>query len=281
VAVERTVSLSELDVVVSEAGVGGRPLLLLHGLTGAKEDFRDAVDRLADEGFWVVAPDQRGHGATGGPDDESAYTLDRFAADAVELVEALGWERTDVLGHSLGGMIAQVLVLDRPDLVGRLVLMDTAPGEVAGMDVEIMQLGVELCRAEGMAAVLAVMKMGDGALDTPAHQRLLAEVPGLEEWEDRKFLDSSAAMWSAMVTALIEPDDRTERLRAVSSPTLVLVGDQDTPFLEASRVLAEVIPDARLAVLPGGGHQPQLECPEAWWDELSAFLGAGVSASSP
>jgi pimeloyl-ACP methyl ester carboxylesterase len=172
-------------------------------------------------------------------------------------------------------------VLRRPDLVDRLVLMDTSPGPVGGLDPDIMRLGVELCRAEGMAAVLAVMKMGDGALDTPAHQRLLEEDPAWEAWEDEKFLGSSAAMWSAMISALIDPQDRTEDLRAVRSPTLVLVGDQDTPFLAASHTLAEVIPGARLAVLPGGGHQPQFECPEVWWEELSAFLRTDLSVSSP
>lgn len=280
-AAERTIALSELDVVVAEAGEGGRPLLLLHGLTGAKEDFRDCIDPLAAEGFWVVAPDQRGHGATGGPDDEAAYSLERFAADAVELIEALGWERTDLLGHSMGGMIAQTLVLSRPDLVGRLVLMDTSSGPVDGLDPDIMRLGVDLCRAEGMAAVLAVMKLGDGALDTAAHQQLLADSPGWEAWEDEKFLASSGAMWSAMISALIDPEDRIEDLRAVRSPTLVLVGDQDTPFLASSRAMAEVIPDARLAVLTGGGHQPQFECPELWWEELSTFLRAEFSVSSP
>lgn len=273
----RSIALPDVRLDVLEAGVGGRPFLLLHGLTGAKEDFRDVVDELASEGYWVVAPDQRGHGSSDAPDQESAYSLAQFAEDAAALIGALGWERTDLLGHSMGGMVAQVLVLDHPELVSRLVLMDTSPGSVRGMDPELMRMGVDLCRSEGLAAVQAVLKMGDGPLETPAHRRMVEEVPGWEEWEDAKFLAASPAMWSAIVTELLHVEDRLERLRSVAAPTLIMVGDQDTPFLEDSRRMAEVIPDARLAVIPDAGHQPQFENPESWWRALRGFLRETVS----
>ncbi|MCC6183143.1 MAG: alpha/beta fold hydrolase, partial [Microthrixaceae bacterium] len=62
-----------IDLTVAEAGVGGRPLLLVHGFTGAKEDFRDVVAPLAAAGHWVVAPDLRGHGAGPHPPGEDSY----------------------------------------------------------------------------------------------------------------------------------------------------------------------------------------------------------------
>ena len=63
-------------VAVAEAGVGGRPLLLVHGFTGAKEDFTDWLDPLAELGWHAVAPDQRGHGESSQPADEAAYSFD-------------------------------------------------------------------------------------------------------------------------------------------------------------------------------------------------------------
>jgi 3-oxoadipate enol-lactonase len=275
-AEQRTVHLGGIALEVTEAGPGGRPLLLVHGFTGAKEDFRDAVDPLADEGFWVVAPDLRGHGASSQPAGEGAYLLERFADDLVALMAELGWERADVLGHSMGGMVAQVLVLERPDLVGRLVLMDTCSGPVAGMDAGIMQMGIDLCRADGLDAVLAVSKMGDAALDSPAHQRMLTEVPGWAEFEDAKFLACAPDMWSSVVAQLITMEDRIDGLRAVGSPTLVVVGDQDRSFLGASSDLARAIPGASLVVVPDAGHSPQFENPDSWYDAVSAFLGSAT-----
>jgi 3-oxoadipate enol-lactonase len=270
----RTVDLGGINLELTEAGRGGRPLLLVHGFTGAKEDFRDAVDPLADEGFWVVAPDLRGHGASAHPAGEDAYLLARFAEDLVALLGELGWEQADVLGHSMGGMVVQVLVMARPDLVSRLVLMDTCSGPVAGMDADIMRMGIDLCRAEGLDAVLAVTKMGDAALDSPAHQRMLAEVPGWAEFEDAKFLACSADMWSSVIAQLLAMEDRLDALRAISVPTLVIVGDQDRPFLDASSELANAIPGAQLVVVADAGHSPQFENPLDWYDAVSAFLGS-------
>jgi len=269
----RTVELGDIRVEVAEAGRGGRPLLLVHGFTGAKEDFRDAIDPLAVEGYWVVAPDQRGHGASSHPEGESSYHLDRFVDDLIALMGSLGWDRADVLGHSMGGMVAQLLILRRPDLVSRLVLMDTCPGVIDGMDPEIMRLGVDLCRAEGLGSVLAVQKMGEAALETPAHRRMVAEVPGWEAWEDHKLLACAPDMWSSVVLQFMAIDDRLDALRAVAVPTLVMVGDQDGPFLGASDDMVAAIGDARLAVIPDAGHSPQFENPSPWYRALSTFLG--------
>lgn len=273
-AEERTIAVGPVDLVVLEAGTGGRPLLLVHGFTGAKEDFRDVVDPLAAEGYWVVAPDLRGHGSSTQLPDEADYLLERFVDDVEGLVPALGWEQADVLGHSMGGMVVQVLALRRPELVSRLVLMDTGPGQVEGMDQEIMQLGVDLCRAEGLEAVLAVQQMGEPALDSAAHRRMLEEDPTLEAWETSKFLSCSPAMWASVVTQLMSVEDRLDALRGLAVPTLVIVGDQDTSFLAASEALAGAIAGARLVVVPDVGHSPQLENPTAWYDAVSSFLAS-------
>ncbi len=260
-----------VDLSIAEAGVGGRPLLLVHGFTGAKEDFRDAVAPLAAAGHWVVAPDLRGHGASEHPPGEDAYGLARFTSDVLGLLDVLGWDRFDLLGHSMGGMVAQLVTTTRPDAVERLVLMDTATGGVDGMDEDIMRLGIELCREQGLPAIAAVLEMGDKPLETPAHARMAA-VPGWTEWEAEKFLTSSADMWCAMVGELLLVEDRIEALRDLAMPVLVVVGEQDRPFRAVSARMAEVIPDARLVVVPDAGHSPQFEHPAAWYAAVSEFL---------
>ena len=97
--------------------MGGRPLMLVHGFTGAKEDFSDFLLRLAERGWHVVAPDLRGHGASDKPDDEGAYALPIFAGDVFALADTLGWSSFTLLGHSMGGMIAQHMLLAAPDRI--------------------------------------------------------------------------------------------------------------------------------------------------------------------
>lgn len=266
------VELAGIRLAALEAGVGGRPLLLVHGFTGAKEDFGDEVDRLASQGFHVVAPDLRGHGASDQPQEESDYSLSSFADDMWQLADLLGWRQFDLLGHSMGGMIAQVMVLDRPERVDRLILMDTHHGRLGRIDADLVALGIEMARTEGLAAIQAVLKMGADPIDSPAFHRVAAERPGYAEWSDSKMLACSPAMYAAMLALLESVPDRLEDLASVGSPTLVLVGELDEAFIAASDRIAAVVPQSELVVLPGGGHSPQFESTEAWRSAVDNFL---------
>jgi pimeloyl-ACP methyl ester carboxylesterase len=221
-----------------------------------------------------VAPDLRGHGASEQPEDEASYSLGRFAADLTALTEALGWQQFVLLGHSMGGMIAQQLVLSSPARVRGLVLMDTTHGPVDWIEPETFALGASMVRARGMRALMELqqsMREND-PLVTPAFMRLLRERPGYEEFCDNKLLASSPAMWQAMAPALLAQTDRLERLARVRVPTLVIVGEQDTPFVAHSERMAKTIPGARLVIVPEAGHSPQFENAGVWWEAITAFL---------
>ena len=125
-----------------------------------------------------------------------------------------------------------------------------------------------------MAAVQAVLEMGADPLANPAHDRVCRERPGYAEWSSSKMLNASAAMYAAMLPVFATADDRLERLAAVDHQTLVVVGELDEPFLEASRRMAEAIPAARLVVLADAAHSPQFEATEAWRNAVHDFVGA-------
>jgi pimeloyl-ACP methyl ester carboxylesterase len=174
----------------------------------------------------------------------------------------------------MGGMFTQLLAVEEPGRLDALVLMDTHHGSVPGLDWEILELGIELASTEGMdpvADIVAVMGEND-PLATPAHRRLIEERPDRKAQSDRNLRVASPAMYAAMLRALPDQVDRLERLSRVPVRTLVIVGEQDRPFLEASERMAETIPDARLVVIPDAGHSPQLEAPDAWWKAMSEFL---------
>jgi pimeloyl-ACP methyl ester carboxylesterase len=269
---ERVVALDGVELTVFEAGIGGRPLLLVHGYTGRAQDFEDYFDRLASAGWHVVAPDLRGHGSSGKPTHEADYSLDIFAADLLALVDEIGFEHFVVLGHSMGGMIAQQFVLAHPDRIDGMILMDTSH---AGLEVDpvLVEFGVEVARTQGIDAVADVMAtLEDDPLANDAYKRMVAEDPAYAARSDRNLRAVSPAMFASILQQMSQVPDRLDALASVSAPTLVLVGEQDTPFLDASRRMAEIIPGARLEVLPGGGHSPQYEAPEAWWAAVSGFL---------
>jgi pimeloyl-ACP methyl ester carboxylesterase len=111
-------------------------------------------------------------------------------------------------------------------------------------------------------------------LGTPAYERLLAERPGYREFCDAKFLTLARAMYTTMMVEIRDQPEQLERLAGVDAPTLVMVGEQDEPFLAPSRAMAATIPGAELVVIPDAGHSPQFENPDAWLAAMRSFLAA-------
>ncbi len=260
-----------------EATGSGPGLVLVHGFGGAKEDFALHVGALATT-HRVITFDHRGHGASDGPADLGAYSLDRLAADTVAVADAVGVERFRLLGHSMGGMVARRVVLAHPERVEALVLMDTSPGPVPGISVELVEYGARLALEKGMDALKRAQDELD-PLGSPAYRRLLVEQPGYKEFQDRKWAALSPYMWAALAMELATQPDQVDALRHVDTPTLVMVGEQDESFVGPSREAAAALPDAQLVVIAGAGHSPQFEAPADWREILLAFLD-GLDADS-
>ena len=271
---ERVVAVGNVRLSVAEAGAGQRPLLLVHGFTGAKEDFTPWLGALADAGWHAVAPDLRGHGLSSKPTAESAYTFELMAGDMLGLADALGWDRFVLLGHSMGGMVAQFMACAAPARLDGLILMDTTHRALDNLDPSLIDAAVSIVRGEGMAPLAAILAEQRGPLDTPANQRVLAEEPGYAEFCDRKFLATSPAMYAAMAPAFVTAADRLDSLAELPAglPVLVIVGEQDQPFRGPSAQMAARVGNASLAVISDAGHCPQFENSDGWWDALSGFL---------
>ena len=206
------------------------------------------------------------------------------AADLRALADALGWERFVLLGHSMGGMIAQHLLLADPGRLRGLVLMDTTHGAVDWVDADALALGASIVRERGHASA------DGGAERACATRTRSSRRPSCACSTSGPATPSSAtpscsrrapAMWLAMAPALLTQPDRLDRLADVDVPALVIVGEQDTPFVAHGERMAKTIPGARLAIIPDAGHSPQFENTDAWWAALGAFLERrGVTARS-
>jgi len=256
-------------------------MLVLHGGPGYDHAyFKPSPPALVDAAQ-IVYLDQRGQGRSARVPVESC-TVDQMADDAAVFCRTLGIERPSVLGHSFGGFVALHLALRHPDLVGSLILVDTAASsaDVDGAMERLEELyGLEVRTAAepvfgGDVSEEAMEKFG--RLVTPAYAHSPERVgPVLETWGRSTFTQEVASHFFGNLAALY---DVRERLGEISVPTLVMVGESDWLIPpSASRVIAEGIPGAELIVIAEAGHFSLVERPEAYADAVRRFLSTSGS----
>ena len=181
----------------------------------------------------------------------------------------------------MGGMIAQLLALAVPERLTALVLMDTTYADGRGHRARPRRAGRRGRPDRGLDRLFELLNEHDSPLTTEADRRVRAEREGYIAFGDRKLLACSPAMYAAMCRRAPGASDRLDALATLPMPTLVIVGEQDTPFLAPSRAMADAIPGAELVVVPDAGHSPQFEAPERWWDAVSGFLDRVHSPAPP
>lgn len=272
---ERRAEVRGVELVWDERGRGARPLVLLHGFTGFRQDFATHLDALSDVGR-TLAPDLPGHGASGRHEDPSRYGLDALAADLRAWLGAVAEGPVDLLGHSMGGMIALRMALAEPARVGSLLLMDTSAGPLAHVDRSLLDTASRLARDAGMKALAAVLRAR--ASDDPErsdHDRRVEAVWGEERfwaWRTARVEATDPLAYETLGAQMLDAPSLEPRLPEIAAPSLVLVGADDTPFLAPSRLLADRLPDARYVEIPEAAHQPQHENPAAWRAAVLAHL---------
>jgi pimeloyl-ACP methyl ester carboxylesterase len=271
------VRVDGVELEYEEHGRGERPFLLVHGFTGCRDDFREMLPRLAASGR-TLALDLRGHGGSQNTGDAAGYTLDRLAEDVQGFLDAVGIERCDLLGHSMGGMVALRVALARPARVASLVLMDTTAGPIDSRAAPFMELAAKIARESGMEALWqAARTIGESSPDLPDAVRRHIERVGREAYWERsraKLTAMDPVAFATLGPRLGDHASLAPRLGEIRCPTLVMVGDQDVPFLASADELVAGIPGARRVTIPGAAHQPQLENPDAWLAAILSHLSA-------
>jgi pimeloyl-ACP methyl ester carboxylesterase len=236
-------------VTLAVFGAGeGDPLLLIPGLGARSSVFEPVVDDLARR-YRVITFDPRGIGESGGGGE---ITLPNMARDAVAVLDGAGVGPAAVLGASMGGLVAQHMVVDHPARVSRLILAATAPGGDNGVDAEPADQAALI--GKGARTPEAAYRIACTVLYSPLFQR---SHPDFIEAQVRERAQHPVRprVFSAQYSAMWLPDDSFERLRGVTAPTLVLHGTDDvvTPF-ENARILERQIPGAVLRPFDECGH---------------------------
>lgn len=242
----------------------GRPLLLLHGALVDRAFWQDRIPGLA-AGHEVIACDLPGHGAA--PALAAPTSIAAMAEAVVATLDALGLAEVIVLGHSLGGMVAQELALAAPGRVRALILADTwcRPRGYLGEPVPFRTVYLHWAlRAIPVAQLVELMAMGV-ALRTPAIAPYARRVMGRYSAEREAFLH----IWDAATDF-----DSDARLGGIACPTLVVASD-GYPFTAVQSIkLAAGIPGASLAVIPGTGHWVSWDNPAGFDRAVLGFLAA-------
>jgi 3-oxoadipate enol-lactonase len=268
-----------IDLYYEEQG-SGYPLLLIMGLAADSQAWLFQVPELAKH-YRTISFDNRGVGRSskpGGP-----YAIDAMADEAAGLLDVLEIERAHVVGVSMGGMIAQELVLRHPSRVRGLVLACTFPEpdayihrtreqsltELGGSVGPEGQVQIDVSKIDPMMVFQNLMPR----VFTPAF--LMSDLPKLMQ------LFGGALQWGFSMDAILAQvgatmgHRTTDRLHQITAPTLVITGDADLLIPPGnSDILAREIPNARLVKVPGGSHGFNFETPELFNREVLTFLSA-------
>jgi pimeloyl-ACP methyl ester carboxylesterase len=246
-------------------------LVMLQHFRGNLDNWDPAlVDRLAQDRE-VILLDNRGVGGSTGVVPENVTTM---ARDALAFIDALGLQQIDLLGFSLGGYVAQELVLLRPRLVRRLVLAGTAPQGGPNLhrwseDVYALATPDEPT-AEHLLSLFFTSSEESRSKGMEALGRLFQREVDRDEPTDLATRDAQLAA----ITAWGIPDEsKLNRLAGITQPTLVANGDNDTMMhTHNSQLLTERLPNAQLRIYPDAGHGFLDQYPELFADQVHAFL---------
>lgn len=253
----------------------GPPLLLIAGTAFPGATWPPEVVEPLARRFTVVTFDHRGTGRT--PPTPGSYSTRLFAADARALLRRLGLGPAHVLGHSMGGRVAQWLAFDAPEAVGSLVLAATGPGRFRD-DQELVR-GVPPRARRALAALGYEGYIRRHIEETFFTPDFAAAHPERVAWLVAAFWEHRPALHDYLKHVVARQRHQTaEHLTRIAAPTLVLVGDRDThvggtgPHLEQSRYLARHLPNAELRVVPDAAHGLFWEKPRETVDALVGWV---------
>jgi pimeloyl-ACP methyl ester carboxylesterase len=235
-----------------EVAGNGDPILLSHGYSATSAMWADQVTALKDR-YTVVTWDMRGHGQSDSPEDQSFYSEAHTVADMKALLDTLGFTKAVIGGLSLGGYMSLAFHLAHPEMTRALMLFDTGPGYKS-----------DSARAQWneTAERRAVRLEQQGLASTPQSD------------EVRLARHRSADGLARAARGMLKQFDARviESLPRIGVPTLVLVGEKDTPYHAATDYMSAKIPNARKVVIADAGHAANLHQPAAFNAAVEVFL---------
>ncbi|MGA2842785.1 MAG: alpha/beta hydrolase [Steroidobacteraceae bacterium] len=260
-----------IDLAYVELGARkGKPVVLIHGYTDNARDWVPLVPYLSPD-FRLILVDIRGHGGSSKP--ECCYTRVDFAYDIKLLLDRLSIARADIIGHSLGSIIAQTFAETWPERTERVVLISSTGGQRAGGPTpkSSLDFGAEVRKLKEPIDPDSPFMIAWWNSPTPVD----------EDFIRRQRKDSAAIplkVWLAVLDqglSSVSSTDLQATLPQLRAPTLLIWGSQDPIFGEDARQsLRDALPTAQVKIFEGLGHNPFWEDPRAVAATINEFLAA-------
>lgn len=253
-----TIQTNGAEIRIAESGAGSPAIVFLHYAGGSARTWQRAIDQLGDQ-VHSIALDQRGWGESRVMDGR--YDLDAMADDVESIVHALGLRHYVLVGHSMGGKVAQIVAKRQPEGLAGLVLV--APAPPTPMPVPQEQRASQLASygsREGVFQVLSILA-GSPLSNELTEQVIEDTLRGAPEAK-RAWFDRGMS------------EDITDGLDAVTIPVCVVIGDRDQVEHESAlrQVFSRYLPQATFRVLEGVGHLSPLESPRELSDACAQML---------
>jgi pimeloyl-ACP methyl ester carboxylesterase len=268
---QRVVAGNGIEYAYRELGDGEVPLVLLQHFRGNLDNWDPAlIDALAAE-HHVVTFDNVGVGGTSGL---TPNTVEAMAHDAISFLEAMGLERVDLLGFSIGSFVAQEIALIRPDLLRRLVLASAAPQGAPGMHgwspQVIAAVGGRQPNPQGYLDVFFAHTDTSRQAGQEAAGRIFGRTTNRDEpttWQTRQAQYDAICAWGIPNHALLE------RVTGIQLPVFVANGDSDPMILPRySYLLAGLLPNARLTIYSDSAHGFLFQHHDQFAADVHAFI---------
>ena len=234
----------------------GYPVVFLHGFVGTVDMWQPQVPVLSREYRFIIY-DARGHGQSESPSSPEQYSADIVVEDLVQLLESLGIEKAVVGGLSMGGYQSLRFYLRHPQMVAALILMDTGPGYRNPVRREEWN-----CQQEERAKLLEAQGIEAFAVGAPSYT------------PRDLILKQNPVGLAHMARKVVGQHDSwvIENLGTIKVPTLILVGEKDTPFLQAAEYMSKTIPGAQYMIIPKAGHAANQDNVEVFNRAVLDFL---------
>ena len=267
--------LSKVQLEYFQHGAGPERVLLIHGFQASAAIWRPVQEALPADRYTSIAINNRGAGGSEAPPREEDFSVQIFASDAFELVNALGWSDFTLVGHSLGGATVAQFAVDHPGLVKGLVLLD--PSDPDGAQLPQGGPSLEELIEQRMAARRAQQARGaagDGigaaALADTSSEVMRAVASDMRNAPERRLRGSMRSMFELRIG---------ERVKSLPMPVLLAGGDADEliPVSAMLATWAKCPPGTGLQFWHGVGHSPNLDIP----GEVAALLQRFVEKTIP
>jgi pimeloyl-ACP methyl ester carboxylesterase len=245
-------------------GENGEPLFILHGLFGSSDNWQTLAKKFAED-YQVYLVDQRNHGHS---PHSIEFNYDLMVADFAELIDDLGLDQINLLGHSMGGKTAIGFAAEHPELLKKLIVVDISHKQYPMHHEQIIEglksIDLEIVKTRGSADKVLAKKIDNASVRQFLLKNLYWESKGQLAWR------INVPVLSNEIEQIIEEIYFSE----IETETLFIRGEMSNYILDSDfEELNHKFPNHKMISIPEAGHWVHAEAPEVFYNSVIDFLG--------